>query len=764
MALRIVVVITTLDNLPTLKEQIRILSRDPLISEIIVVNNGSQDGTREWLDGNQPEIVTSIHRENLGAGPGRNAGIEAAGEFDYIHFLDGGIRALINGVKVMLEYLERHPEVDVISPEIATCFTTDPEVAHRRISGIDDESCFPQRMLSGTAYCLCRARAFDGLRFSEEGPFAEPGWGVDDNEMAYQWEDAGIVHHDFQYTSEGKHPLLYRRASGSFRRLFQETGVWANQYGSVYEKRNVLCAQLHPRWHDPIWRVTNMQVSVVMTVWNEYPMFVHAIKRFHEDLWEIPHEIIVVNNGSTDRTKWWLDTFALRWHHLNDTTIDADTGEILRRRDRPDLEDIWTGNVIAINFDENMGTAVGGNAAFDRAAGKYIFLTDGDILPVRGSVKAMYEYMENHPEHMYCAVNAHMCQDKDPDPPAVETFEGYPRWGMGNYAYGYSLFRRELLDEGIRYPETGPFKGPGCGYTDADFAYQMYQKKHHGFFWSFPGYYHKRRDLDRTGHEEGKAERNLDERRSWLYTKWPDLNLEMVHYHDGPPDVHVRKVAVVGKGLDMVGDLSHSVAAALEKICHIDRFRPEDVPTEGDWDNYLYVDCGDGSPMESVRHPSIFWISDMVFPHQYPHSPPERYLAAAQTHDWVYAAQPSAVAWLREQGVDARWLPLAANPDVHKPYKAKKELKWIALWHNCGERIKLIEYLSKEIPGGWVSWQNEDKYARQMSRARCSLNLARVGETNLRVFETMAIGVPLITSRGTEGIDELFVEGEHYLA
>ena len=114
-------IICTLDNLPLLKEQVAILEADPLISEIVVVNNGSTDGTYEWLDNTVD--LNIIDRNNLGAGPGRNSGLDAAGEFDYVLMVDGGIRPLVNSIVVMLEYLESHPDVDVISPEIATCFT-----------------------------------------------------------------------------------------------------------------------------------------------------------------------------------------------------------------------------------------------------------------------------------------------------------------------------------------------------------------------------------------------------------------------------------------------------------------------------------------------------------------------------------------------------------------------------------------------------------------------------------------------------------------
>ena len=170
--MRIVAVITTLDNLPLLKEQVQILQREP-IDEIIIVNNGSIDGTREWLD--EQEGLTAIHKDNNGAGPGRNAGLDAAGEFDYVLMVDGGIRPLVDGVKYMLDYLNNCPDVDVISPEIATCFTTDAEKAHRRMLPIDESTCFQQRALSSTAYALCRARAWDEIRFCEDGPFRQPG-------------------------------------------------------------------------------------------------------------------------------------------------------------------------------------------------------------------------------------------------------------------------------------------------------------------------------------------------------------------------------------------------------------------------------------------------------------------------------------------------------------------------------------------------------------------------------------------------------------
>ena len=121
-------IVTTLDNLPNQQETVAVLRSEPL-SEIVIVNNGSRDGTREWLDAQ--DGLTVVHRENNGAGPGRNAGLDVAQPADYYIFLDGGIRPLRGGTERMLDYLERHKDVDVIGVHIDD-FETDKEKAWRR--------------------------------------------------------------------------------------------------------------------------------------------------------------------------------------------------------------------------------------------------------------------------------------------------------------------------------------------------------------------------------------------------------------------------------------------------------------------------------------------------------------------------------------------------------------------------------------------------------------------------------------------------------
>ncbi len=342
----VVAVITTLDNLDILKDQVAILRNDLLIDDIIVVNNGSLDGTKEWLD-NQPGI-TKIHRNNNGAGPGRNAGLEAAGKFDYVLMLDGGIRPLIGGTVKMLEFLEDNSDIDVIGVEIAD-FELDPTKAWRRWPDkINRSDTYRNTRLSHTAYCMARYRAFDGIRFCEDGPFGEPGWGADDDELAYQWNDKDVIVN----VVTGIHP--FRRGSGSFRRLFKETGVWPNQYGSVYEKRVVWLQHYWAKYQPGVqWGEPTEDKTVIINA-KDINDTIKLIKNTHDqmradkiypdgkykDMWK-PYQIIVrCSKHNSDFLSWAKDR-CLRHHH-GDTVIIND--DIIKRNLLN--EDLWTGDFI----------------------------------------------------------------------------------------------------------------------------------------------------------------------------------------------------------------------------------------------------------------------------------------------------------------------------------------------------------------------------------------------------------------------------------
>lgn len=85
----VVAVIVTFNRLLLLKEAIEALKAQSLpVKEIIIINNGSTDGTAQWLA--QQESLTIIHQENSGGSGGFYTGIKhaAKSKADWVWLMD----------------------------------------------------------------------------------------------------------------------------------------------------------------------------------------------------------------------------------------------------------------------------------------------------------------------------------------------------------------------------------------------------------------------------------------------------------------------------------------------------------------------------------------------------------------------------------------------------------------------------------------------------------------------------------------------------
>ena len=95
--------------------------------EVLVVDDGSTDGTGEWLVKRYGEQICYLWKENGGVSSARNLGLHHA-RGEYIQFLDADDLLLPDKVDTHVTYLEAHPEVDVVYCHCLT-FSDDPEEA-----------------------------------------------------------------------------------------------------------------------------------------------------------------------------------------------------------------------------------------------------------------------------------------------------------------------------------------------------------------------------------------------------------------------------------------------------------------------------------------------------------------------------------------------------------------------------------------------------------------------------------------------------------
>lgn len=206
-------------------------------------------------------------------------------------------------------------------------------------------------------------------------------------------------------------------------------------------------------------------------------------------------------------------------------------------------------------------------------------------------------------------------------------------------------------------------------------------------------------------------------------------------------------------------------------------FTPTDIETElrpdvmlvnllpPGWDPDLIVAISIGGislcPLfEHTRCPKVYLSIDTW-------QSPRDYLDAI-AYDFVFAAQREFVPRLRSMGARrVEWLPLACDPAAHYPVPVTptSDVSFagsIALPIHQ-ERHDLVTRLQSEF----VVNARTSLYGHALNRfcrsGKLTFNHSAVRDLNMRVFEALAMGVPLLTNRDAEanGLLDLFNDGEH---
>jgi N-acetylglucosaminyl-diphospho-decaprenol L-rhamnosyltransferase len=106
------VVVVTWNALPWLEQCLESVRG----REIVVVDNGSTDGTVEFVRERFPE-VRLIEQENKGMGGGNNAGMRAA-DGRYFFLLNSDAWVVDDALERLIEFADGHPEAAVFGPKL----------------------------------------------------------------------------------------------------------------------------------------------------------------------------------------------------------------------------------------------------------------------------------------------------------------------------------------------------------------------------------------------------------------------------------------------------------------------------------------------------------------------------------------------------------------------------------------------------------------------------------------------------------------------
>ena len=173
------VILPTYNRLSLLKRAVESVSRQSYPHwELIVVNDGSTDQTRQWLESQalfQTDQAQAIHISNQGVSRARNVGIEAACG-NWIALLDSDDEWLPEKLQRQVEYSLQHPHRPVIHGEeiwIRNGVRVNPCKHHRKYGGRIFEQCVPLCSLSPSTVMIRKDLFITEGMFKEDFPVCE---------------------------------------------------------------------------------------------------------------------------------------------------------------------------------------------------------------------------------------------------------------------------------------------------------------------------------------------------------------------------------------------------------------------------------------------------------------------------------------------------------------------------------------------------------------------------------------------------------------
>ena len=180
--------------------------------------------------------------------------------------------------------------------------------------------------------------------------------------------------------------------------------------------------------------------------------------------------------------------------------------------------------------------------------------------------------------------------------------------------------------------------------------------------------------------------------------------------------------------------------------------RPHFSGEWGEWqpDACVWIEAGGDwrADLRPFGAPTIGYFIDS-------HSRLAQHREAAPLFDKVFVAHKQHVTQVR---ADAEWLPVACDPDVHTPAVAGEPEYDVAFVGNTypgvpmyAERRRLLAMLSERYKVRVEAGVYFEDMANVYTSARVAFNVSTAGDLNMRVFEAMCAGVPLVAD-GAEGL------------
>ncbi|MDA8068475.1 MAG: glycosyltransferase family 2 protein [Actinomycetota bacterium] len=203
--------------------------------QLIVVDDGSTDGTVEWLREEWPRVHIVLHSENRGITAALNTCLEAAQEADYVGLFNNDVELAPGALAALCAALDDAPEAAAVGPKMVNYFDRD--------------------VLDGTGdlYSWAGTAARRGQWERDNGQYDQPGrvFGVCAGAAVYRsaalrviglFDEALFAYlEDVEWSLRANlsgHPCIYEPTAVVFHMNSATTGSRPNAFSSYHVWRN----------------------------------------------------------------------------------------------------------------------------------------------------------------------------------------------------------------------------------------------------------------------------------------------------------------------------------------------------------------------------------------------------------------------------------------------------------------------------------------------------------------------------------------------
>lgn len=138
--------------------------------------------------------------------------------------------------------------------------------------------------------------------------------------------------------------------------------------------------------------------------------------------------------------------------------------------------------------------------------------------------------------------------------------------------------------------------------------------------------------------------------------------------------------------------------------------------------------------------------------------------------DYVFVAMKDYINAYKEIHDNVFWLPLAADPEIHKRYDLPRvfDLGYVGgISSNppkmYKDKMRLLSSLSQKYSSLFVNnvWGEDVGKVYSLSKIGFNRSISGASQLPMRVFEVMSCGTMLLTDRLGNGLEELFTDRKH---